>query len=77
MRGSIPSSEGLHVSTLITLSRKLSFMIEEEGKSFPDKQKQRELMTTKTARLKTVEGILQTAKKDRHIHEVSRKSKLH
>lgn len=50
----------------------LPLIVEERGETFCYKHRLEESMTTEDT-----EGILHTAEKNKHIHEVTRKSKLH
>jgi hypothetical protein len=59
----------------LVYSRKLSFLIDEEMKTFHNKEKLKEFMTTKPALQKILQDLLQT-EETRVRQEDSRKNKL-
>ena len=65
--GYIQCAESEKYAAKNSLSSKLSFKIEEEIKSFPDKQKLKEFMTTKPAPQEILRGPFEW-KKDTHTH---------
>jgi hypothetical protein len=56
---------------------KLSLIIEGEIKTFHDKQKQKQFITTKPALKKILKGILHTEDEDKHSHECVGMNKSH
>jgi hypothetical protein len=54
----------------------LSFLIEEVVKTFHDKQKLKQFMTTKPALQRILKGILHTEEEDKHNHKNMGKNKF-
>jgi hypothetical protein len=55
----------------------LSFICEEEIKTFHNKQKLEEFLTTKSMLQKILKGILHTEEEEEHNHENTGKNKSH